>query len=335
MANQQPLPGIREWDTAQGWRVVELHYKADPEKNVKGWKESTKRALGLSDADWDREFEIDWTAGLGDCYFDKDSLRTHYLPRAGGAHYRGVMIPGKGKGDIPEFVTQAGGAVTVWRLPERITGGVGRKRYLGRYIIGADPAEGLEKGDAAAAYVLDRVRFEIVAAVHGRLVPDAFAMILDRLGRWYSEPDLGPHEVALLGVEANNHGNTVLNVLSRTLRYPKLYAQTQQGGGARRLGWFTSSRTKPLVIDGLAKVVAEKELVIHDKALLGEMMTYISKDGKLGAAGSSHDDRVMAAAIAVQLHKMRYTPQVHVPKENGMFAKMRQAGQGGDSWVAV
>ncbi len=328
------IPGIREWDTPQGWHVAELHYSCDPAQRGPNWAEETRKALGYSQVDWDREMEIDWTAGLGACYFDKEVLHNHYSRKAGGPSYRGVMLE---EGKAPVFETRAGGPVWVWRLPERVAGPRNRRKHYNRYCIGADVAEGLEKGDASAAYVVDRLRYELVAAVHCRLSPDRFAEMLNLLGRYYSEPDLGPYEVAMLGVESNNHGHTVLSDLSTKHKYPRLFAQVRGQSAERRLGWFTSSKTKPVMVDYLAKVIREKELVLHDKALVGEMLTFIqAANGDLGATGGDHDDRVMAAAIALQMHKLSPAVRPYVVERGGVLADLRRSGSGeAAAWVAV
>ncbi len=301
------IPGVKEHDTSLGWHVVRLHYTADPEKRGSDWPIKTRKMLSYTKTDWDREFEIDWAAGQGDCWFDADLIREHYLPRAGSSSYLGYLQ--KSEGHPPELIRpEKGGRLRVWKIPAWLKRAADSwdGLYYYRYVIFADVAEGLEKRDYSAAYVLDRLRFELVAAFHGHLSPHDFAAALDLLGRWYSEPKL--EDYPLLGVEANNHGGTVLNELVNHLRYPNIYVQEQfnEVGASlgRRIGWYTTAKNKPIIIDNLAKVLGEKEIIIHDPALLNEMLRFTNTDGKLGAQGSNHDDRVMAAAGVIQMHKV-------------------------------
>jgi len=61
------MRGITEWDTPQGLHVVRLHYTADPEKRKPEWKD--KAMLGMPQADWKAEYEIDFDVVLGRAYF--------------------------------------------------------------------------------------------------------------------------------------------------------------------------------------------------------------------------------------------------------------------------
>ena len=109
-----------------------------------------------------------------------------------------------------------------------------------RYVIGADVAEGLEKGDFSSAHVLDREDLSLCAEFHGHLDPDLFGDELAMLGNLYNR--------ALIGVEDNNHGGTVNRALRR-LGYPNLYyRQELDDRGSRktqRLGWLTNIVTRP------------------------------------------------------------------------------------------
>jgi len=182
----------------------------------------------------------------------------------------------------PIHIDQAGG-LRVWQMPVQ-----GR-----RYVIGADSAEGLGKGDYSAAIVLDWETGQDVAEIHGHIPPEQFAACLHDVGLWYN--------TALIGCERNNHGHAVLLVLSSHLGYPALYAHTEYDaslGATPRLGWPTNRATKPVMIDGLAAAIREQR-PYHNAALLGECRTYVMRDnGDTGASGALHDDRVMAAAIA-------------------------------------
>lgn len=198
---------------------------------------------------------------------------------------------------LKAIFTRLGGAkplderngLKTWRRPEP-----GRD-----YVVGVDVAEGVPGGDYSCAIVLDRESGEQVAELHGRWPVHVFAARLDELGRAYN--------TALVGVERNNHGHTVLVLLSGQHLYPTLYAHRDYdaaGSTRARPGWDTNAKTKPLMIDGLAEALAEGFLLVNDPALVKECLTYVyDARGGMGAQAGCRDDRVIAAAIAWQLRK--------------------------------
>jgi hypothetical protein len=196
------------------------------------------------------------------------------------------------------IATDLNGGLRVWEMP--VAGC--------SYVVGADPAEGLERGDYSAAVVIDQQTGLDVAWLHGHFGPQEFALYLNDVGRFYNG--------ALLGVERNNHGGTVLLELQNTHGYPNLYAHLDYdavGNSTPRLGWPTTSKTKPIAIDALAQAIQER-WSFHEAAFIGEARTYVVKDnGSTGASGTLHDDRVLSASIALQLrnHRPATTEVVH------------------------
>lgn len=166
----------------------------------------------------------------------------------------------------------------------------------GRYVIGADPAEGLAGGDFSSAVVLERETGREVAALHGLWPPDVFASKLAELGKTYNE--------ALIGVERNNHGHAVILQL-RNLDYPNVYRHRDYdatGKAALKAGWPTTSKTKPIMIDDLEKALRLGEVHVASPETLEEMRVYQYEDsGSTNAPEGYHDDRVMSLAIAWQL----------------------------------
>ena len=66
-----------------------------------------------------------------------------------------------------------------------------------------------------------------------------------------------------------------------------------------RMGFRTTSRTKPIIVGKLRTALAS-DVIIHSPILKGELDTFIEhEDGTLGAQDGAKDDRVMAAAMAV------------------------------------
>jgi hypothetical protein len=84
-----------------------------------------------------------------------------------------------------------------------------------------------------------------------------------------------------------------------------------------KLGWTTTARTKPYMIDKLAEFIRELHLGIYDDLLIAEAFTYIIEDnGKTNAQPGTHDDTIMACAIMLQLllegKGDTYTPEIPI-----------------------
>lgn len=209
------------------------------------------------------------------------------------------------------FVEDEKGYVSIWAMPDPAR----------QYAIGADVAEGLEKGDYSAAYV-GNDEFDIVARWHGHIDPDLFGTELIKLGKWYN--------YAYIGVENNNHGHSVLSTIKKA-EYWNLYHMKSfdkiNDDVTAKVGWNTNQRTKPLMIDKLAEFVREHYLGIPDNTLIGEMFTYVIEDnGKTNAQTGTHDDCVMATAILLQLllegRGESYVPEIPIDQRG----KVRQLG---------
>lgn len=182
------------------------------------------------------------------------------------------------------------------------------------YDIGADVAEGLPEGDYSAAYILDHETGEDVANVHGHMDTDLYARQLDFVGRYYNN--------ALLGVETNSVGHSVMNVLLNYTFYPNLYYHDQynadSGKNDTKPGWPTNNQTRPILVDYLISIVREAKIPINDEELINEMKTFVrNAKGKPQAQGKgttdgAHDDRVMAYGIAHQMRLRRPVQIGHV-----------------------
>lgn len=169
------------------------------------------------------------------------------------------------------------------------------------YVIGADVGMGLrasntvrKDSDPSVAQILDS-QMRQVAVWRGVIHPDAFAKILLCLGYHYNG--------ALIACERNNHGLVTVIAL-RDADYPYLYTEVPEGTlEAQRdsvnLGFFTSERSKPLIIDALRSLDRERAIEINDAQTLREMLTFIvTESGKMQAEEGETDDCVMALCIA-------------------------------------
>jgi hypothetical protein len=171
----------------------------------------------------------------------------------------------------------------------------------GIYIIGADPAEGVD-GDYSAAHVFDvKTRTQVASFRSNQLKPSEFADVLVQMADMYSKN----YPPVLLGVERNNHGHAVLLKLDEIHQYANIYRTRKENKKNEieeiKLGWLTDRVTRPLMLDTFIEGVENGTVILNDRETLGECLTLINNNGKIEAEEGKHDDLVIAAAISVQL----------------------------------
>lgn len=194
---------------------------------------------------------------------------------------------------LPEPITaEHNGALLCWYPPER-----GRS-----YLIGADVAEGRDRGDYSAAVVIDAASGLQCAELLERWPIWRFAQELDALGRRFN--------TALIAVERNNHGHAVLHALRHQYHYPRLYRHRGLHGAAEACaaeGWPMNAQTKPEAIQALTRMLRDAPEVFNSLRLLEQCRSFAwTEDGSMAARGGTagndagkHDDLVIAMAIAL------------------------------------
>lgn len=172
------------------------------------------------------------------------------------------------------------------------------------YYIGADVGIGIRDGDYSVAQVFDSKKRQ-VAVWRGQVQPDYFASILEALGYYYNTARVAP--------ERNAHGLLTAVRLGRDLLYPNVWTDIAEGQlidkESINIGFLTTARTKPLVIDKLRGALREGEIELNDKTTLREMLSFIvTESGNMEAEQGAHDDCVMALAICNHIHEGKWTP---------------------------
>lgn len=184
------------------------------------------------------------------------------------------------------FRSAFNGYLKIWEMPKD-----GHE-----YIIGADTASGKAGGDFSVAYILDRQTEMQVAEWHGHIAPDLFGQELNMLGRFYN--------LAWLIPEVNNTGISTIDELRRQ-RYSRIYrrrslADDVENKSKYSYGFYTSAKTKPLMINNQAAFIRDKADKIRSKDALRECMTYVYDDkGATNAQQGCHDDRVIGMGLAL------------------------------------
>ena len=195
----------------------------------------------------------------------------------------GADTEAHGRGRIQSFEWEADPRGPVWirKLPEVSV----------PYVLGADTAG--TGTDYFAAHVLDNRSGDQVAKIYHQFGERAFAEQMYCLGMYYNR--------ALIGVETNY--STYPQLCLEELGYPKFYVRqrvdTFTGKLVDAFGFETTTKTRPLIIDGLKDVVRTAPETIHDFDTLGEMLTFVYDESwKPQAEEGKHDDLVMSLAIA-------------------------------------
>jgi hypothetical protein len=172
------------------------------------------------------------------------------------------------------------------------------------YVIGADVSMGVRGGDYSCAQVLDSKKRQ-VATFRSHVHPDYFAKVLFALGEYFNE--------ALIIVENNSHGILTCTRLGKDMAYPNFYTETQvdklNDRETLKLGFTTTSKTKPLIIDQLRAAVRDNELELNCKVTIREMLTYVvTETGSMEAESGCFDDCVMSLALANHVHEGAWEP---------------------------
>ena len=171
------------------------------------------------------------------------------------------------------------------------------------YVLGGDTAG--TGSDFFAGHVLDNRTGNQVAIIHHQFGERAYAEQMYCLGMYYNK--------ALIGVETNY--STFPEVCLEELGYPRLYVRqrldTFTGKLVDAFGFETTTKSRPLIIDGLKDVVKQAPETIHDFDTLGEMLTFVyDENWKPQAEEGKHDDLVMSLAIAHFIRSQQTTGSV-------------------------
>lgn len=183
------------------------------------------------------------------------------------------------------------------------------------YYIGADVGGGVRR-DYSVAQVFDSKRRQAAVWRSDRFDPDAFGTVVARLGRHYNE--------ARVIVERNNHGILTNRVVSKDEGYTNYYTETVYDKVSEteteHVGFFTSEKSKPLIVNELRANLRDGLVAVYDAATLDELQAFVVSDnGRLEAEKGSHDDCVMALALTDHINEGTFTP---TENQDDWFVKM-------------
>jgi len=178
------------------------------------------------------------------------------------------------------------GKLTIFEYPQ----------FDSNYVIAADVALGVGQ-DSSVAVVMDSHSRVVAMYRDNRIDPSLYGELLFYLGRYYNN--------SLLCVESNSMGIATLQKLE-SMNYVNLYKQTKIANVSNdeglRLGFRTTSASKPAIIGNLKNLIENESVNIPSNIIIQELKDYISTEtGKTEAAPGCYDDCVMALAMACEV----------------------------------
>lgn len=182
-----------------------------------------------------------------------------------------------------------------------------------KYVISADVSDGVgldrSSVDVIRMGTLSRVEEQVAHYISNTIKPRELAFVIDCLGRYYSDAD--GYE-ALAAIETNNHGLSTQDTLQLHLGYTHFYrwevldAADPSSRFTHKIGWYTTPRTRPILLDHFHEAVSTfdphtglPDLRINSPWTLAELPDF-KTDGALWeaeAARGAFDDCIMSLAI--------------------------------------
>lgn len=161
------------------------------------------------------------------------------------------------------------------------------------YVLGGDPAG--VGSDEYCGDVINNITSEQCATLEILNDEIEYTRQMYCLGKYFND--------ALMAIEAN-YSTYPVKELYR-LGYENQYLREIDNGievkVQDKLGWWTSSATRPVLLGYLVQFVLDNVNKINKKKTLQQMLTFVRKqNGKKEAEEGFHDDRVMSLGIAYQ-----------------------------------
>jgi hypothetical protein len=195
-----------------------------------------------------------------------------------------------------------------------------------KYVMSADVSSG-QAGDWAVIQVVCVDTRTHVARWRGKVDPEDLGQIMFDIGMMWNTAEAAP--------EVNGkYGSTTMKTLQR-LKYPNIYLRFEEfdhaGQRTKKFGWYTSDKTKVLIISTLNRLLMTKQVNVLDSELFEEAKGFRHLSN--GEMGGKPDDILMsfaiAAYIACELRKPTTIAQTPVA-ENSLHFQSALAVAGGD-----
>lgn len=195
-------------------------------------------------------------------------------------------------------------------------------------VVGVDTAAG--GLDYCATQFLSKTKLDVPIVYHAKtLATEMTPVVFSELERIYDVTGVPP----TVAYERNNGGVFELERLASLNRLNKFRIFNMMTYGAidnpdkRKIGWDTNSATRPKMLADLKEAIDKRLIKLYDKRTVDEMLSFIvvetSTAWKAQAEKGTHDDLVMALAIAWQLQQSEKQPPDIVNMDYNKVLKQR------------
>lgn len=269
----------------------------------------------------------------GDCVFNKEVLvnqiiRSQALQplKKGYFTYKKIANPIKdSKGETVDiewqlkditFEERVDGYITIHEEP-RVKHDESGEVIISKcpYVLGGDTAgTGI---DYFTGKMIDNTNGRTVATLRKQKIDeDLYGEQMLCLAKYYND--------ALIGIETN-YSRHPIRVIQK-YGYTNLYLRERVDEVSKKIeriyGFETTRKTKPIIIGELVELMRDPSIEV-DTETLKEMTTFVKKDnGKMEAIEGSHDDLVMAKAIAHFVSSQQTTQWIEEkPQEDDFIAR--------------
>ena len=183
------------------------------------------------------------------------------------------------------------------------------------YVIGGDTAG--EGSDFFIGQVIDAEDGKEIAVFRKSMDADIYAKQMYCLGKFYFD--------ALLAIETNFNIYPVYEL--ERLGYENQYVRESVDDFThepkKSYGFVTTSKTRPLILSELIKIMRDTPELICDDDTLSEMLTFVRRDNmRMEAENGAHDDCIMALAIAQYVRPCQTKRYIEPPKCNNWTLDM-------------
>lgn len=165
-----------------------------------------------------------------------------------------------------------------------------------RYYIGVDTSSG-NGGDYSTCSVFNSEGEQVAVFYDNKTPVYRFSQIVYDTGMYFN--------YGFLVVEKNSFGQSVIEKLRQEFQYLNMYKMKQfdeRGRKRLKVGWVTTSVTKPKLINDYKEQFELDLILLNDNETLEEMKIFTDYNGKTGNIRGEgfYDDLVIASALAIQ-----------------------------------
>ncbi len=206
-----------------------------------------------------------------------------------------------------------------------------RNYQKGEFIVAfADTSWG--GTDYCAIQFLSKTNLDVPVVYHSRVLATEmtpqFHLELENI---YQQTGVRP----VACIERNNGGVAEIErlaTLNRDSKY-RIYVEKSNVGTTNstedtvKLGWTTSSASRPTMLSMLKEAIDNKLITIYDKPTVTEMFSFIvsktSSSWKAQAESGAHDDLIMSLAGAWQMYQTENPPAIKKPRTRERAPKLK------------